>query len=154
MRPLPPKTVRRFFRWFCDKDLLSHIEGDLLELFEENVRKNGVRKAKWIFTMEVFKLLRPGIIRTFKFSHDHNHTAMFRHNLTLTFRNFNRHKRSFLINLTGLSTGLACALLIFLWVSDEISIDRFHKKDDQIYQVMRQNHSEGALKYPVLRQAC
>lgn len=146
MTPLPPKIVHHFFRWFCDKDLLSHIEGDLLELFEENVRKNGAGKAKWIFTMEVFKLFRPGIIREFKFNRDHNHTAMFRHNLMLTFRNFNRHKRSFLINLIGLSTGLACALLIFLWVSDEISIDRFHKKDSQIYQVMRQNHSEGHIE--------
>ena len=146
MKPVPPKIIHYFFRWFCHRDLVNHIEGDLLELFEENVTKKGVRKAKWIFTMEVLKLFRPGIIRACQFNYSSNHTAMLRHNLLLTVRNFNRHKRSFLINLTGLSTGLACAFLIFLWVSDEISVDKFHEKDSQIYQVMRKNHSEGRIE--------
>ncbi|MES2730550.1 MAG: ABC transporter permease [Bacteroidota bacterium] len=146
MKPFPPKIIHRFFRWFCHRDLVNSIEGDLLELFAENVRENGARKAKWIFTVEVLKLLRPGIIRAFQFNHNYNQTAMLRHNLILTFRNFNRHKRSFLINLTGLSTGLACAFLIFLWVSDELSVDKFHQKDSQLYQVMRKNNSEGHIE--------
>ena len=61
---------------------------------------------------------------------------MFRHNLLITYRSFLRNKSSFLINLTGLSTGLACALLIYLWVGDELSVDKFHEKDSQLYQVM------------------
>lgn len=61
---------------------------------------------------------------------------MFRHNLILTFRSFQRNKASFLINLIGLSTGLACVLLIFLWVNDELSVDKFHEKDSQLYQVL------------------
>jgi putative ABC transport system permease protein len=62
---------------------------------------------------------------------------MFRHNTLITYRNFLRYKSSFLINLLGLSTGLACTLLIYLWVADELSMDRFHEKDDQLYQVLR-----------------
>src|SRR5690606_14132052 len=65
-----------------------------------------------------------------------NHSAMFRHNFLLTYRTFKRYKTSFFINLTGLSTGLACALLIFLWVNDELHVDKFHEKDSQLYQVM------------------
>jgi len=64
-----------------------------------------------------------------------NPLAMLRHNLILTFRKFKRNKTSFLINLIGLSTGLACALLIFLWVTDELQVDKFHEKDSRIYQV-------------------
>ena len=62
---------------------------------------------------------------------------MFRHNILITCRNFLRYKSSFLINLLGLSTGLACTLLIYLWVADELSVDKFHQKDDQLYQVLR-----------------
>ena len=62
---------------------------------------------------------------------------MFKHNLLLILRNFRRNKSSFIINLTGLSTGLACALLIYLWVHDEFSIDKFHENDRQLYQVMQ-----------------
>ena len=54
---------------------------------------------------------------------------MIKHAIKLAFRTFSRHKASFLINVVGLSTGLACALLIFLWVQDEKSVDQFH--DDQ-----------------------
>ena len=62
---------------------------------------------------------------------------MFRHNLLLTFRNFKRYKTAFLINLIGLSSGLACALLIFLWVNAELSVDKFFENDDRLYQVMQ-----------------
>ena len=46
--------------------------------------------------------------------------------------------RSFsLLNLVGLSTGLACALLIYLWAEDEWRMDRCFKNDDRLFQVMR-----------------
>ena len=37
----------------------------------------------------------------------------------------------------GLSTGLACVLLIYLWVNDELYVDKFNEKDSQLYQVMK-----------------
>ena len=61
---------------------------------------------------------------------------MLRHTLLLAFRNFSRHRSSFLINLVGLSTGLACAMLIFLWIYDEYKVDAFFENRDRIYQVM------------------
>ena len=70
---------------------------------------------------------------------------MLRHNLTLTFRNFRRYKSTFLINLIGLSSGLACALFIFLWVQDELSVDKFHEKDDRLYQVMKNYAHQGKI---------
>ncbi|MBX2875665.1 MAG: ABC transporter permease [Saprospiraceae bacterium] len=57
-------------------------------------------------------------------------------------RRFRREKRSFIINLTGLSTGLACTILIFLWVWDEVQIDGFHAQDKQLYHVLG-NHQQG-----------
>ena len=60
---------------------------------------------------------------------------MLRHTLLLIFRNFKRFKSTFFINVIGLSTGLACALCIYLWVSDELNVDKFHKNDKQLYQV-------------------
>jgi len=57
--------------------------------------------------------------------------------LLLIFRNFKRFKISFFINLIGLSTGLACFLLIYLWVTDEVRVNTYHKNRDRFYQVMR-----------------
>src|SRR3990170_2247513 len=71
---------------------------------------------------------------------------MFRHNLLLIFRNFKRFKSTFLINLIGLSTGLTCTLLIYLWVSDELSVDKFHEKDSQLFQVMESQQHSGSIR--------
>lgn len=65
---------------------------------------------------------------------------MLRHNFLIIFRNFTRSKSTFFINLIGLSTGLACALLIYLWVNDELHVDKFNKNEDRLYQVMENNH--------------
>ena len=61
---------------------------------------------------------------------------MFKHNLILTIRNFKRFKSSFFINLIGLSTGLACTMFIYLWVTDEMNTDKYHAKDNRLFQVM------------------
>jgi hypothetical protein len=56
--------------------------------------------------------------------------------LLLIFRNFKRFKSVFFINLIGLSTGLTCVLLIYLWVSDELVMDKFHANGDRLYRIM------------------
>ena len=61
---------------------------------------------------------------------------MLRHNLLLSLRSFKKYRNSFFINLIGLSTGLACTMLIYLWVNDELNVDKFHEKDNRLYQVM------------------
>ena len=70
---------------------------------------------------------------------DSNPADMFQHNVLITYRNCLRYKSSFIINLIGLSSGLACVLLIYLWVHDELNVDKFHEKDSQLYQVMKHN---------------
>nr|WP_299386332.1 ABC transporter permease [Allomuricauda sp.] len=69
---------------------------------------------------------------------------MIKHNIILFFRNIKRNKSSFLINMIGLSTGMACTLLISLWVMDELAVDKFHEEHDRIYQVIEHlNFSDG-----------
>ncbi len=70
---------------------------------------------------------------------------MFKHSLLLIYRNLLRFKSTFFINLIGLSTGLACALLIYLWVNDELQIDKFHEKDSQLFQVMLNHQNTGGI---------
>ena len=137
MKPSPPKLFLRFFRWFCHPDLHVYIEGDLLELYKERLKQSGKKKADRRFFIDVLLLFRPGIIRSFKTGQKLNYAGMLQHNFIISFRNFKRYRTTFLINLLGLSTGLACALLIFLWVQDELKMDKFHEKDEQLYQLMQ-----------------
>jgi len=61
---------------------------------------------------------------------------LLRNYLKITLRRLLKDRQFTLLNLIGLSTGLFCALLICLWVIDEMAIDKFHEKDDQLYEVM------------------
>ena len=48
-----------------------------------------------------------------------------------------------LLNLLGLSAGLTCMLLLWFWVNDELSVDKFFEKDGQLYQLMERRKTEG-----------
>ncbi|MCF0062982.1 ABC transporter permease [Dyadobacter chenwenxiniae] len=74
---------------------------------------------------------------------------MLRHNFLVIYRSFKRFKSTFFINLAGLSAGLACTLLIFLWVSDELKIDKFHANDAQLFQVLENRiQAHGTITSP------
>src|SRR5690606_27596016 len=60
---------------------------------------------------------------------------MFRNYFTVIVRNLRKHKGFAFINVAGLATGLACCLLIFLFVRLEQGYDHFHDKADRIYRL-------------------
>ncbi|AMQ56506.1 ABC transporter permease [Algoriphagus sanaruensis] len=70
---------------------------------------------------------------------------MLRHHLLLAFRSFKKHKSIFAINLFGLTIGLVTVVLIMLWVKDELSINRYHSKIDQIYSVQTNHDNANGL---------
>ncbi len=67
---------------------------------------------------------------------------MLTHYLLVAYRNFSLNKGSFFINLIGFTSGLVAALLIYLWVNDELLVDKFHQQDDQLYQIMTRRTSQ------------
>jgi putative ABC transport system permease protein len=61
---------------------------------------------------------------------------MFKNYFKTAFRNLQRNKGYSLINIMGLSLGLACAMLIILYLKDEVSYDRFHANASNIYRIV------------------
>ncbi len=61
---------------------------------------------------------------------------MLKNYLKIAFRNLVRHKTYSIINIFGLSFGLACAVLILLFVQDELRFDNFHEKKDRLFRVI------------------
>ena len=60
---------------------------------------------------------------------------MLKNYLLIAFRNLRRNKVFSSINLMGLSIGMASAILILLWIQNEVSFDRFHAKKDRLYKM-------------------
>ena len=65
---------------------------------------------------------------------------MFWNYIKIAWRNIKRYKGYSFINIFGLSLGLACCILILLWVQDELNYDRFHTNADDLYRVVTEFH--------------
>lgn len=141
-QPEPPKYLLRFFKWFCKPELHSFIEGDLIEMFQERVESQGQRMADWFFIWDVLLLFRPDIIRPFKiFKIETNY--MFKQNLTLSWRLIRGNKGYAFVNIAGLTMGMTVAILIGLWIWNELSFDAYFENRDKLAQVMVNQTHEG-----------
>jgi predicted permease len=68
---------------------------------------------------------------------------MFKNYLKIALRHLKMNKGYSLINLFGLSLGMACAVLILLWINDEVQFNRFHKNYSRLYQVLENQTYDG-----------
>jgi putative ABC transport system permease protein len=76
---------------------------------------------------------------------------MFKNYLKIAIRNILRYKVYSFINIAGLAVGMACTIMILLWVQHELSYDRFHKNGENIYRVTMKDHRhDGVHHHPWL----
>jgi len=70
---------------------------------------------------------------------------MIKNYLKIAIRNLWRNKGFSAINITGLAVGMAAAMLILLWVQNELSYDRFYTNTDRIYLMHSRDKNNGAI---------
>jgi putative ABC transport system permease protein len=75
--------------------------------------------------------------------HKINRNFMIKNYLKIAWRNALRHKGIAFINIAGLSIGMAGAVLILLWIQNEVSFDKFHKNKDNLYEVYGLSSADG-----------
>jgi ABC-type antimicrobial peptide transport system permease subunit len=133
----------------------GYIEGDLLEVYERRQRLSSPRVANVRFIIDVLLLFRPGIVRSPKLSVNINKYSMIKSYFTIGWRNMLRNKGYSLINIGGLAVGMTVAMLIALWIYDELSFDRYNRNYDRAAQVIQNLTNNGevdtwwGLPYPM-----
>jgi putative ABC transport system permease protein len=137
----PPKLAERVLLWFLKDDLAEEVLGDLDEKFYHSIQHNSKGKASRNYWYQVFNYLRPFAFKFLRFKHS-NKTTMIRHNFKVSYRQMLRNKGFSFINIGGLAMGMVVAMLIGLWVHDELSFNRYHDNYDNIVQVLR-NEKDG-----------
>ena len=119
--------LKRIVRY--DEDFSIH--GDFDEEFCEIAKANGKLHA-WIWTWRQFFCSLPFFIRDLIYWR----LIMFKNYLKVAFRAIQRHKGYSFINIAGLAIGMACCILMLLWIQDELNFDNFHDHRDNIYRVI------------------
>lgn len=131
----PPRLLLRIFRLYCHPHLADHIEGDLIEAYQERMRMQGARVANFRLALELVLLFRPGIIRGWQPPRFVTTYSMYKSFIVLAWRNFLKSKGYSSINILGLAIALSACMLILLYVQHELSFDRFYAHADRIYRV-------------------
>ena len=146
MEKRPPKFFRRLLEWFCHPDMYEELEGDLEESYLENLQRRGPAFASARYRVEVLRLFRPSVVRPIRFSLLPNIIPDMLYNyFRVAWRNLFNQKVYGIINIAGLAIGLACVILIALYVRKELSYDTFHEKAERI---ARLTHSYSFVQAP------
>lgn len=140
----PPEWPRKLLRLCIQKDFIEEIEGDMEEVFLDDVEHFSVQQARRNYLIGVIKLFRMNLVKNLKWMYKIGLIGSIMRTLRLALRNLIKFKTHTAINLVGLSLGLAFGGLILLYVLDELSFDNFHAKGDRIYKVM--TNSDGGME--------
>ena len=149
--PKPPVWADRFLRWFCAPELLEEVQGDLYEDFHRDLKTLGREKANRRFVKGVLLFFNLSTIRGNRsLIPSLPSFVMWKNYLKIAFRNLIREKGYSLINIVGLSLGLACFILLYLYSQHELSFDRFHSKSDRIYRLLQEvnDPDQGMRTFP------
>ncbi len=124
------KFTRKALSFFTDEETLSSIMDDLSYRYDTLKKDKGIPAAVMRHCALCLMLFVPFLLQSVL-----GGFAMLKNYLKTTFRHLCKQKVFSLINIIGLTIGLACSILIWLYVFHELSFDRFHVKADQIYRI-------------------
>jgi len=126
----PPRLAQRLLNRFSGWGDDYGAAGDFEEFYRAVAADRGVREARRACWRQVGAAL-PGYLKNVVLWSD----AMLKHYLRVAGRNLWKHKGYSFINIAGLAVGMACALLVLLYVQDELSYDRFHANAGTLYRL-------------------
>ena len=126
----PPMFISRIFeRCLPDSDSLF-LRGDFEEIFQDIVAERGVFQGHVWYWAQLIVTLPKILVNVLYWR-----VAMFKNYVKVAVRNLLKQKFYSFINITGLAVGIACCLLILLYVRHELSYDRYHEKVDRLHRV-------------------
>ena len=109
--------------------------GDFEEFYEETFQNEGKLKAAFWYWKQALKSIPLFLKTSIYWSY-----IMFKNYLKVSYRNLKKQKVITWINISGLSFALAMCILICLFITDELSYDKFHENSESIYSVVRHDH--------------
>ena len=127
----PPKLAKFLLKILSSREKDDAYLGDVEELFHDREEYQGPWRSKRWYCWEIVKSIPKFFRETMRWR-----IAMIGNYIKIAFRNMNRHKGYSFINIAGLAVGIACAIIILLWVRDELSFDRFHENAVQIHRIV------------------
>jgi ABC-type antimicrobial peptide transport system permease subunit len=132
-RLTPPQGPLKFLRFLLKKEYLEEIEGDMEELFHENVEHHSYRRAKFIYTYEILKLLRPILVKNLEDANRLNQFGMFKNYFKVSLRGLMKSPVNSFINVFGLAIAIGLCIFGYAFAQWTFSTDQFHEYKNSVY---------------------
>jgi putative ABC transport system permease protein len=137
------RFFRLLLRRYADEEMVLSAEEDLAMRYRETLKNKGVLRARFQSAFQTTFLFFSLYIETLIWR-----MTMLRNYLKVALRALSRQKGYSFINIIGLTVGMACFILIGLWVKDELSFDRFHEKKDRIFRIVNKTQDGNFIPNP------
>ena len=134
----PPHYAEKLILRLCRDSLADEILGDLYEEYQNNFTKKGKVRAVVHYWLGALRFINT---RTLKRNNRLHNNAMLKNYIIIAFRNIARQKVYSAINIGGLATGIACSILLGLYILNELSYDQFHENADRFYTLGTYNEN-------------
>lgn len=129
----PPKWPLKLLRLFLRKEYVEEIEGDMEEIFHENVDQLSLAKANRLYTVEMLKLLRPVLLKKINGVYYINPYPMFKNYFKTSFRSLIKNPLTSFINVFGLAFAIGISILVYTFLEYDNSIDQFHENKHEVF---------------------
>jgi predicted permease len=129
--PHPPKPGQKLLSFLTRYEEEHSASGDCGEEFKERALERGRSRALiWYWGQVLYALAAYSKLSTLIGA------AMLKNYIKITWRNIRNHKIYSFINIMGLAIGMACCILILLWIQDELSFEKFHDNYSDLYRTI------------------
>ena len=135
----------KLLRWYCKKEVIDEIEGDLIETFYERKEKNPsiARRKLYKEILQSFNLRNMGVMENYhhhKFFHGLSMINQYRRVLIRTMKKSRIYTT---ISIASLTLAITCAGLIYLYIDKELTYDQVFTESEQIHRINHLSKNRG-----------
>lgn len=139
----PPRWASRLLEWYAGRAHIEDLQGDLEEVFYDEINYLSPLKAKFNYAWQVLSLICSYALKKRQvdqsyhpLSFTNNNTAMFQNYVKVALRSLARNKFFTIINVLGLALGMSITILYIGFMTGLIRFDKFHENYNTIYKVV------------------
>jgi putative ABC transport system permease protein len=132
----PPRILERLLGCILPKYVGHTALGDFAEEYDRVANTRGSGPAILWYLFQIIKSVPAFISHSIRWG-----IVMFRNYMKITLRTIRRHKGFSFINIVGLAVGMACVVIIMLWIQYELSFDKHNEKAERIFRVASESHA-------------
>lgn len=129
----PPQWPLRILRFFVKEKYLEEIEGDMEEVFQDNLERLSLRKANRLYTWEMLKLLRPALVKNMEGIQQLNQYDMFKNYCKVSVRGLMKNPLNSFINIFGLAIAIGICVFVYSYARWTYGTDQFHTNKNEIF---------------------